>query len=124
MIKKILLLITFTIALFTMMGCAVPAYDNKAPEQIQEERSDLVVINLGTEKLPDRYGQASVYILYFEGDPPLKALPESIKVSFNSNLERPVVKIGRLNDHYWGFAGDVEIIFRNRAQMANYWLVR
>jgi len=130
MIKKILLLVAFMSIFSGAFGCTsalpLPQKEAYGQTEIYSERNDLIAVNLVTETLPGWSALTGTYILFFEGYPTLRVLPEEIKINFIPGAKSPIVKFTGYPVSYKNFRGhakNVEIIFRDREQMAEYWLI-
>ena len=114
MLKRILLLVLLGTLLVGVLGC------ESSPPEFALERDDLIMINLSTTQ--SGFGSTGVYVFFFENYPTKQAYNHDVEIRFDESLERPVVRAKEMHgwsSHIYG----VEVFFRDREQMLEYWIV-
>ena len=120
-LKKVLLTVLMIILLAGFVGCDTDEY---GPEYALE-RNDLIMVNLSTVA---NLGSQGIYVFFFQDYPTRFAFPEDVHISFDSSLEKPIVRAKSFTK-VGGYMKDkvtmraVEVFFRDREQMQEYWIV-
>ena len=115
MFKKVLLFVLLGVILIGALGCVVQ----------QIERNDLVMVNSSIAEV-GIFSSTGVYVFFFEDYQTIRAEPSVIQIQFDSSIDKPIVKI----IHYGGSrpkyseVASVQVIFKDKEQMKEYWLVK
>ncbi len=116
MFRKLLLGIILIVSLIGIMGCAPKPELESAPLPAFINR-DLIVI----EPEINIRAYQSCYIFFLENHSAMHAYAREITIRFDSSLDKPIIRAEGLGTQDTGLMRNVEVTFRDKKQMAEYW---
>ena len=118
----VLIIVMFGVA---MISCDSTESQLESEPEYVLERDDLIMVNLSTVKCS--FGSTGTYIFFFEDYPTKLAYNVDVQIRFDPLVDKPIVRAKKLIKVVDLGPGlrmlDVEVVFRDREQMREYWIV-